>query len=242
MSDSWFFTFFVHHCTYYHNPKLDETIVALQSDESAIIAQALFETQSLGMAKGHKLIPYILPLLSDKRPVPEDIAQKTIQKIQASPGAIPGMGEYLKDIQTIGFSAAMTIQSLVIVDVLHVRWVRGKAKKRIISYVTEEVDPNDEYTLSNALAAVRHIYNKRLLPFWFQCLATESETIRIHALSGLSYYIYDRTHGWWTWKPQEEISPAMAENLRLCLDDPYPHIRREAGTIIDQLEKAGFLF
>ncbi len=234
------FAFCVHHFTYYDNPELDETITALQSNDPATIAEALLKTSALGMAKGHKLIPHILPLLSDERPVPEDIAQKMIRNTQSSPGAIPGMGKHLHDILTIGFSAALTIQSLVIVDVLHVQRIGGNAEEYIISYVTEEIDPDDEYTISNALAAVRHIRAKRLLPFWFQCLAIESESIRIHALDGLRYYIYDRTHGLFTWKPEEEISPAMAENLKLCLDDPSFYVRQQAEDVMRQLKKAGF--
>ncbi|PIE61371.1 MAG: hypothetical protein CSA29_03705 [Desulfobacterales bacterium] len=235
------FAFWMHDFIYYNNPKLDETIMALKSDEPAVISQALFENESLGMARGHKLIPYILPLLGDERRVPEEIAQKMIKTIQSTPGAISDMDNHLQRIMTIGFTAAMTIQSMIIIDnVNHAGWIRAKAKKRIISYVTEVIDPDDEYTISNGLAAVRHIPSKKLLPFWFQCLAIESEPIRIHAMSGLNFYIYDRTHGLWTWKPEKEISPSMLENLKLCLDDPYPHIRQEAEALIGKLKKAGF--
>ncbi|PIE54241.1 MAG: hypothetical protein CSA35_06760 [Dethiosulfovibrio peptidovorans] len=234
--------FCVHYFTHYYNPELDETITALQSNNPATIAQALLKTSEFGMAKGHKLIPHILPLLSDKRLVKKDASQKMIHKVQSLPEAAPGMDKYLRGIHTIGFSAAMTIQSLVIVDVLHVWWIGGKAKKRIISYVTEEIDPYDEYTISNALLAVGHIRAKRLLPFWFQCLAIKSESIRVHALAGLWYYIYDRTHGLFTWKPDEEISPAMVRNLERCLDDPSPYIRQEAKNVMRQLKKRVFPF
>ncbi len=54
------FAFWMNHRIYYYNPDLDETITALQSDDPATIAQALVESQTLGMAKGQKLIPYIL--------------------------------------------------------------------------------------------------------------------------------------------------------------------------------------
>ncbi|PID55632.1 hypothetical protein CSB45_15065 [candidate division KSB3 bacterium] len=232
--------FCTHHVIYYYNPKLDETITALQSDDPAAIAQALLESSDLDMAKGHKLIPYILPLLSDKRLVTEHAAQEMTHKIQSSPGAIPGMGAHLNGIPTVGFSAAMTIQALVIVDTFHTRWIGGKAKERIISYVTQEIDPDDEYSISNALAAVGHIHSRRLLPFWFQCLAIESESIRIQALSGLTYYIYDRTHGLFTWKPEKEISQSMAGTLKACLEDPSPYIRQEAEDVIRQLKTAGF--
>ncbi len=234
-----FLAFYIHDLIYYDNPQLDKTITELQSGDPAAIAQALLDTSSLDMAKGHKLIPYILPLLGDKRMVPEPIAQKMIQRIQSSPGAIPGVEGYMRDTLNIGFSAALTIQSLVIVDVLHLERVGGKAAKRIVSYVLNEVDPNDKFTTSNALAAVRHIHARQLLPFWFNSLAIESESIRIHALSGLDYYIYDRTNGLLTWKPAEEISPSMVKNLELCLDDPSFYIRQQAEDIIRKLKKAG---
>ncbi len=232
--------FSVHYFIYYYNPELDETITQLQSDDPTSIVQALLETSSLGMAKGYKLIPHILPLLSDKRHISKQSSQKIIRKIQSSPGAILGMGKHLQRTHTIGFSAAMTIQSLVIVDDLHVRSIGGNAKERIISYVTEEIDPNDEYTISNALAAVRQICDKRLLPFWFKCLAIESESIRIHALFVLRYYIYDRTHGLFSWNPEEEVSSVMVRNLKLCLNDPSPYIRQEAEDLVHQLKKSGF--
>ncbi|PIE60154.1 MAG: hypothetical protein CSA32_00435 [Desulfobulbus propionicus] len=233
--------FWMHDRIYYHNPKLDETIAALQSDDPATIAQALLETDTLGMARGHKLIPYILLLLGDERRVPDEIARKIVQRLQSSPGAISGVGKYLKDIQTIGLRAATTIQALVIID-LHYRvsGIGGKARKRIISYVTERIDPDDEYTLSNGLIAVSQIRSKKLLPFWFQCLAIESEPVRIHALSGLSYYIYDRTHGLFTWRPEKEISSSMAENLKRCLNDPSLYVRQNAEDIVRQLREAGF--
>ncbi len=157
------------------------------------------------------------------------------------PGAIPGIEPQLKKIQTIGFTAALTLQSLVIIDVRNVRWGSKKAIKRIVSYVTEQIDPSDEYTLSNGLVAVQHIHSKNLLPFWFQCLAMESDPIRIHTLAGLTYYIYDRTHGLFTWKPEEEISPAMIENLKRCLDSPSYYIQQEAQDIIDKLKEAGLV-
>ncbi len=236
------FAFSMHHYIYYYNPELDETITALQSDDPAAIARALLKTSEFGMEKGHKLIPYILPLLKDKRIVPQHIEQEMIEKTQSSPAAIPGMGADLRGTHTIGFSAAMTIQALIIVDVLRTRWISGKAEKRIISYINEEIDPNDRYAVANALAAVRHICARQLLPFWFECLAIESESIRIHALFGLGYYIYDRTHGLFTWKPEEEITPAMAANLKRCLNDPSYYIRQEARDLIEKMEKAGFSF
>ncbi|PIE41752.1 MAG: hypothetical protein CSA49_01985 [Gammaproteobacteria bacterium] len=234
--------FWMHDFIYYDNPKLDETIAQLQSGDSQAIAQALLDTSSLGMAKGHQLIPHILPLLGDNRPVPEHIEQQMIQQLQSTPGAIPGMGEYLRGTLTIGFSAAMSIQALVIVDVFHLRWVGGRAKQRIVAYVTEEIDPNDEYAVSNALAAVQHIHAEKLLPFWFNSLAIESETIRIPALSGIEYYIHDRTHGLFTWHPEDEISPAMAANLKSCLNDPSYFIRQQAEDVINDLKEAGFTF
>ncbi len=235
------FAFWMNHRIYYYNPDLDETITALQSDDPATIAQALVESQTLGMAKGQKLIPYILFLLSDQRRVPDEIAQRIVQNIQSMPGAIPGIEPQLKEIQTIGFTAAITIQSLVIVDVRNIRWGSRKARKRIVSYVTEQIDPSDEYTLSNGLIAVEQIRSTSLLPFWFQCLAIESDPIHIHALAGLEYYIYDRTHGLFTWKPEEEISPAMAENLKRCLDSPSYYIQQQAEDIIDKLREAGLV-
>ncbi|PID78248.1 MAG: hypothetical protein CSA18_02460 [Deltaproteobacteria bacterium] len=235
------FAFWMHNFIYYYNPKLDETRMALRSDDPAIIAEALLEIKSLGMAKGHKLIPDILVLLGDERPVPEEIAKKMMLQFKSMPGAIfiPGIEDRLKKILTIGHTAAIAIQGLVIIDVHHLRWIGGKAKKQIVSYVTKEIDPADEYTLSNGLIAVGHIHRERLIPFWFDCLAIESEPIRLLAMSGLSFYIYDRTHGLWTWKPEKEISSSMLENLKLCLEDPYPHIRQEAADLIFKLKKAG---
>ncbi len=235
------FAFSMHHFTYYYNPKLDETRMALRSDDPAIIAQALLDIGRLGMAKGHKLIPDILTLLGDERPVPEEIAQKMALRIQSMPSAvfIPGIEDHLKNILTIGYTAALAIQGLVIIDVHHLRRIGGKANKQIVSYVTKEIDPADEHALSNALIAVGHIHRKRLIPFWFDCLAIESEPIRLLALTGLTYYIHDRTHGLWTWKPEKEISPPMIENLKRCLDDPYPHIRQNAEEVMYKLRKAG---
>lgn len=230
--------FCIHHFIYYYNPNLDASIDALASDDPAAISQALLDAETLGMEKGHKLVPHILVLLGDERPVPEPILQKMIRNIQATPGAITGVGPNLKPIYTIGFSAAMTLQSLVINDLHRLRWVGGKAKSRIITYVTKTVDSDDEYALANALAAVRMMRDKRLLQFWFDCLAIYSETIRIHALAGIKYYIHDRTNGFFTWHPEKEISAEMIENLTLCFDDPSAFIQRKARDIMEQLERA----
>nr|WP_319494743.1 hypothetical protein [uncultured Desulfobacter sp.] len=230
--------FCIHHFIYYYNPNLDASIKSLRSDDPATISQALLNADNLGMEKGHKLIPYILVLLGDERPVPEPILQRMIQNIQAVPGAITGAGANLPPIYTIGFSAAMTLQSLVINDLKRLRWIGGRAKKRIINYVTTTVDPDDEYALANALAAVRMMRDKKLLQFWFDSLAIDSETIRSHALAGINYYILDRTNGFFTWHPEKEISAEMIENLTRCLDDPSAFIQRKARDIIEQLERA----
>ncbi len=230
--------FSIHYYTYYYNPNLDKTIRALKTNDPKIISEALLATSNLGMAKGHKLIPYILPLLSDKRAVPEEIRKKMTKHIQV-PAMIKGK---LKNAYTIGFAAALTIQALVIIDVHHLRWIGGKAEDEIVSYVIRKINPNDQYTLGNALIAVAQIHRKELLPFWFKCLAVESESIKISALGGFYFYIHDRTNGLWTWKPNQEISQKMAKNLQACLKDKSPFVRQEAKDIIGKLEKAGFVF
>ncbi len=232
----------LHDRIYYDNPDLNKTIAALQSDNPGTIAQALVEANTLGMAKGHELIPDILLLLSDERRIPDEIALRIRQSIQSSPGPISGMEEQLKEIQTVGFTAAMTIQSMVIVNVSHIRRGSKKAKERIVSYVTGQIDSGNEYALTNGLLAVQQIRNKRLLPFWFQCLTIESEPIRIHALTGLKYYIHDRTHGFLSWKPEKEISPLMAKQLEHCLNDSSPYVKQQAQDIILELKEAGLLF
>ncbi|WP_028580692.1 hypothetical protein [Desulfogranum japonicum] len=233
--------FWIHHYTYYYNPNLEASINALTSEDPAIISQALMDIETLGMEKGHKLIPYILVLLGDERPVPEPIVSKMIRNIQSTPGAIGGFDAYLKPTQTIGFSAAMTLQSFLVIDLRKSGRISGNAREQIIYYVTETIGlDKDEYTISNALAAVWMMRDKRLLPFWFDSLAIDSQSIRIFALAGIKYYIYDRTHGLFTWHPEKEISAEMIENLIHCTEDPSAYVQRKARDIIQELRNAGW--
>lgn len=234
------FAFFVHDRIYYHNPRVKPLIKSLQSNDPTIIGEALCETDSFTMERGHKLIPYILPLLRDERELPENLKNKIIKDIQSTPGSIPGMEGYLKKIQTIGFTAALTLQGLVINDILHKRWVGGKYKNKIVSYVIEDIGLYDnEFSLKNGLWAVTQIHAKRLIPFWFQCLTMESESIKLASLSGLYYYIHDRSHGMFTWHPEKEIDNDMLEKLKACETDNSPVVRTSSSSVIKALKNAG---
>lgn len=184
-----------HHYTYYYNPNLDKSIAALESDDPNFIGEALYQIQKLTMGKGYKLIPHILPILKDSRPLPEIVEQKIIREIQSTPGAMYGIGRKMRGSLTLGSTAALTLQSLVILDVQNRRFVGGKAQDQIINYIIENISQeNDEFEIANGLAAVRQVHDQRLIPFWFKCLELDSETIKIHALSGLFHYVHDRVH------------------------------------------------
>lgn len=233
------FAFYAHDRIYYHNPRVEPLIQSLQSDDPVAIGNALFEIDGFTMEKGHKLIPYILPLLRDERELPENLKNKISKKIQSTPGSIPGMGEGLKKIQTIGFRAAMTLQSLAMCD-LQVGSVGKKSREKIVSYVIEDIGLYDsEIALKNGLWAVTQIHHKRLVPFWFQCLTMPSESIKLASLSGLYYYIWDRTHGLFTWHPEKEIDSDMVENLKACETDSYISVRISSARIIENLKDAG---
>ncbi len=229
-----------HHYMYNYNPKLEELTQALQSDDPSVIGKALYESGRFTMGKGHKLIPYILPHLSDDRDLPEKLKQKIIKGIQSTPGSIPGVESDLGGIFSIGFTAALTLQSLVIKDVENKRWIGGKYRALIVEYILDEIGPySDEFILKNGLWAVHLTHDERLVPFWFQCLEIESESIRSPALSGLYYYIYDRNHGLFTWHPEKEIDANMIENLKSCLFDNSELVRRSASLVTNALAEAG---
>ncbi|PID27479.1 MAG: hypothetical protein CSB55_08825 [Candidatus Cloacimonadota bacterium] len=231
--------FIVNYFIWHYNPELNKTAVLLESGDPENIAEALLKTSSFGTAKGYKLIPLILPLLGDKRYVSSHLKEKTSHHISGESGS----GIYSNEPGTIGFSAALTLNSLIInADISGIRGIRGKAKKNIIKYITDDINLHDEYAVANALLAVQNIRDKRLLPFWFECLRIESESIRMNALAGLNFYISHRTAGLWAWRPEKEISPLMAENLKLCLSDSSPYIKREAENIIEVLKRKGFSF
>jgi hypothetical protein len=228
------------HYRYRYNPRLDELTQSLQSDDPSVIGKALYESGKLTMGKGYKLIPYILPHLSDVRDLPEELKQKIIKEIQSTPGSIPGIKSDLGGIFSIGFTAALTLQGLVIKDVENRRWISGKYRGRIVEYLLDEIGPySDDFTLKNGLWAVNQIHDKKLVPFWFECLKIESEAIRASALSGLSHYIYDRTHGLFTWHPEKEIDANMIEDLKACSVDNSELVRRSASLVTNALAEAG---
>jgi hypothetical protein len=230
----------VHHYNFNYNPRLDELSHALQSDDPLLIGEALYESGRSTMGKSHKLIPYILPHLDDDRALPEELKQKIIKGFQSTSGSIPGIESDLGRVLSIGLTAALTLQSLVIIDVENKRWIGGKYRARIVEYVLDEIGPNsDEFTLINGLWAVNQIHDERLVPFWFQCLEIESESIRSPALSGLYYYIYDRNHGLFTWRPEKEIDANMIENLKSCLSDDSELVRISASLVTKALAEAG---
>ncbi len=232
--------FSANHFLFRYNPRLDELIQALQSNDPIIIGEALYESKKFTMGKGFKLIPHILPLLSDDRDLPENLKKKIIVEIQSIPGSIPGIESEIKNIYSIGFVAALMLQGLVIKDVENRRWLGGKYRARIVEYVLDKVGiDSNEFTLINGLFAVNQIHDKRLVPFWFQCLKIESESIRAASLYGLSNYIYDRTHGLFTWHPEKEIDANMIENLKLCLVDNSGFVRISASGVVDALTEAG---
>ncbi len=228
------------HYRFRYNPRLDALTQALQSDDPAVIGAALYESREFTMGKGHKLIPYILPHLSDDRDLPENLKQKLIEHIQSVPGSITGIESAMGKTLSLGFTAALTLQGLVIKDVERNRWVGGKYRTLIVEYVLNEIGSNsDEFTLANGLWAVNHIHDNRLVPFWFQCLGIASEAIRIPALLGLYLYSYDRTHGFFEWHPEQEIDANMIENLQSCLVDNSGHVQMSASRVADTLAEAG---
>ncbi|PIE03485.1 MAG: hypothetical protein CSA81_02025 [Acidobacteria bacterium] len=230
----------VNYYIFRYNPKQAALVESLQSDDPAVIGQALYESGKFTMGKGHKLIPCILPHLSDHRDLPEELKQKIISEIQATPGSIPGIESEMARVLSIGYTAALTLQSLVIKDVESKRWVGGKYRARIVEYVLDEIGPySDELTVANGLWSVTQIHDERLVPFWFQCLEKDSESIRTAALSGLSFYIYDRTHGILTWHPEKEIDAKMIENLQACTADHRGLVSTSASHVLDELAKAG---
>ncbi|PID73513.1 MAG: hypothetical protein CSB33_03225 [Desulfobacterales bacterium] len=232
--------FTANHFWFRYNPRLGELIQALQSNDPLIIGEALYESHKLTMGKGHKLIPHILPLLSDDRNLSENLKQNIIVEIQSIPGSIPGMESGMKSSYSIGFIAALTLQGLVIKDVENRRRIGGKYQAQIVEYVLDEIGTDsNEFTLKNGLWAVNQIHDKRLVPFWFQLLKIDSESIRAASLYGLSNYIYDRTHGLFTWHPEKEIDANMIENLKLCLVDNSGLVRISASGVVDALAEAG---
>ncbi len=232
--------FSANHFWFRYNPRLDELIQALQSNDPLIIGEALYESKNFTMGKGHELIPHIFPLLSDDRDLPENLKQKIIVEIQSISSSIPGMESGMKSTYSIGFFAALTLQGLVIKDVENRRWIGGKYRARIVEYVLDEIGiDNNEFTLKNGLWAVNQIHDKRLVPFWFQCLKIESESIRAASLYGISNYIYDRNHGLFTWHPEKEIDANMIENLKSCLVDNSGLVRILALGVVDALAEAG---
>ncbi len=208
------FALAVNHYVFRYNPRLDELTQALQSDNPSRIGEALYESGKLTAGKGHKLIPYILPHLSDDRDLPEAIKQKQVSQIQSAPGSFLGLEANVGRVLSIGYTAALTLQGLVIMDVENRRWIGRKYRAQIVDYVLDEIAPyGDEFTLEHGLWAVNQIHDKRLIPLWFQALEIESDSIRLAAHSGLLYYIYDRTHGLFTWHPEEEIDANMLKKL-----------------------------
>ncbi len=117
-----------------------------------------------------------------------------------------------------------------------------KYRARIVEYVLDEIGLySDELTLANGLWAVNQIHDERLLPFWFQALEIESDPVRLAALSGLYYYVYDRTHGLFTWDPEQEIDASMLKNLKSCAVDGSGFVRISASMVMDALAEAGVL-
>ena len=228
--------------TYYYNPRFSELSAALQSDDVMVMGKALYESGKFTMGKGHKLIPYILPHLSDDRELPEELKTEIIRDIQATPGSISGLDGALGNVQTVGFTAAMALQGLVIMDLERKRSVGGKARNQIVDYVLNDIGVSgDEVALKNGLWAVNQIRSDRLLSFWFLCLGKESESVKLAALAGLFYFIDDRSKGLFKWHPEEIINSAMINNLVLCLNDDSPAVRQSAVYVADKLAKAGLV-
>lgn len=230
--------FWLHDRLYYHNPDFETQREALESDDPARIGAALLDIGTLTMGRGHGLVPYLLPLLRDERPLPPDIEQRMIRGFQAAPGAIPGMEDHLRGRFTLGFTTALTLKGLIMMREESTGWVARKARNRITEYVLDDIGPEaGDEALKNALVATWMVYDERLLPFRFACLARDDERVRMHALSGLYFYAYDRNHGLFDWHPEEEITPDMFAQLRACARDP--HLRRHAEQVLGELAKAG---
>ncbi len=58
-------------------------------------------------------------------------------------------------------------------------------------------------------------------------------------VSGLFFYIYDRTHGIFPWHPEREIDTNMLQNLKLCTVDDSMLVRMSASDVVDALTEAG---
>ena len=130
---------YLHYYRYYYNPDFDTFVTYLESDDPNAIGEALYHTRNLTLSKGHKLIPHILPLLGDDRPLPGAIEGKIIREIQSTPGAIGGMGAEMEGSFTLGSTAALAIQSLVIMNVRRSRRVTTKAWDRIVNHVVNGI-------------------------------------------------------------------------------------------------------
>ncbi len=227
---------FIHNLIYYHNPRVEPLTKSLQSNDPMMIGEALCEADGFTTEKGHKLIPYILPLLRDEREFPKELQSKFFKGDQLISAGSQDADERSKEIRTIGFASALTLQGFIIKD----RTPWKKYREKIISYVVEDVRLNDnEHFLKNALWAVSQSKNKRVIPLWFQCLEMESESIKMASLSGLYYYIDDRDRGFFTWHPEKEIDSNMIKKLKACESDSSPAVRFSSSRVIKGLKDAG---
>lgn len=228
----------MHHRIYYHNPDFETQREALESDDPVRIGTALLSIDMLTMGRGHNLVPYLLPLLQDERPLPPEIEARMIRRIQSAPGAVMGMDEHMRGSFTLGFATALTLKGLIMMREESTGWVSRKARNRITEYVLDDIglEAGDE-ALKNALVATWMVYDERLLPFRFACLGRDDERVRMHALSGLYFYAYDRNHGLFDWHPEAEITSDMLGQLQACVRDP--HLRSHAEQVLGELARAG---
>ncbi|PID27307.1 MAG: hypothetical protein CR982_06045 [Candidatus Cloacimonadota bacterium] len=225
--------FYIHHSIFYSNPDLDKTIKDLKSGNPTVIGEALLRASKLDMGKGYKLIPHILPLLNDKRRTPKNISNNRISN-QNKTSLKEGNGSKRG---TIGYSTAIAIQSMTIKDILHLEWVGGNAEDEITAYINRNINIKDIEAVNNALIAIMNVRRKETLPFLFRVLTIKSESIRLQAISSLEYYIKDKISSPFPWDPKDEITPKMLENLKACLNNSSPYIKKEAKKLLNLLEK-----
>lgn len=233
------FGIWTHHLIFYHNPKLAETIHGLESRDPRAIGEALLKAREVSMERGHKLVPSLLPLLQDERSMPDDI----VNQFSQTRGFLGMSGIPLPKIEKIGTATGLVLQSLVINDVTKERSVSGAAKEKIVDYVLQRVAvTGTNFEKANALMASNHIFNQRLIPFRFQCLASDDDALKVHALSGIFFYVTDRSKGIFPWNPSKEINEDMKRVLSERLNDSSLYVRRQSEEIIGILKKMGMEF
>ncbi len=210
-----------------YTPKLNKIVSLLQSPHSSDVTEAfnLLDRSEITVANGGlRLIPPLVALLGDQRKCTESALCSFIAGKNGTVGLVAS------DVVN---RITYTPHHLILQTIGKHLLVHAVMRRHVTA-------SSSEVLCIHALNATASVTDDKL-PRWFVSLTLHKNPIvRKYALDRLDWYIALKKNGLLPWKPEDDISDAMWQQIKQTTTDSDPEVRTSAQKIVATLQKAGF--